>query len=361
MPHPRAPLVLATFGHRFAGGTHTDREHVMTGQIYAEYYVPQPCTQPYPVVMIEGGFQTGANFTATPDGREGWAQFFVRAGYTVYVVDQPGRGRSSYDEGAYGPSRPPTLDFILRRFAAPERYNEWPQAHLHTQWPGTGEPGDPAFDQFVAQEVPSIADYALQQRLNTAALVALLDDIGPAILLTHSQSGPFGWAVADARPELVRAILAVEPNGPPVHDVINLGPPDWFADDPAVKPYGLTLVPLTYDPAPADASDLHFVRADAPPRPGCARGWLQREPARRLINLARVPILMVEGEASYHAAFDACTSAYLTQAGVAHTYLRLIDHGIRGNGHMLMLERNSDEIAAVMLAWLRNLPPRDTP
>ena len=46
--------------------------------------------------------------------------------------------------------------------------------------------------------------------------MALLDKIGPAILLTHSQSGAFGWPVADARPDLVKAIVAVEPNGPPV-------------------------------------------------------------------------------------------------------------------------------------------------
>ena len=53
------------------------------------------------------------------------------------------------------------------RFAAPERFNFWPQAHLHTQWPGKGEPGDPVFDQFYASQVPSIEDFTLQQTLNT--------------------------------------------------------------------------------------------------------------------------------------------------------------------------------------------------
>jgi pimeloyl-ACP methyl ester carboxylesterase len=45
---------------------------------------------------------------------------------------------------------------------------------------------------------------------------ALLDRIGPAIILTHSQSGPFGWLIADARPKLVKAVVAVEPAGPAV-------------------------------------------------------------------------------------------------------------------------------------------------
>ena len=58
------------------------------------------------------------------------------------------------------------------------------------------------------------------------------------------------------------------------------------------------------------------------------------------------------GEASYHAAYDHCTSAYLAQAGVKHDFIRLEDLGIRGNGHMMMLEKNSDEIALVIAEWI---------
>ena len=46
--------------------------------------------------MVHGGSQTGTNFTGTPDGREGWAQYFVRRGYAVYVVDGVARGRSAH-------------------------------------------------------------------------------------------------------------------------------------------------------------------------------------------------------------------------------------------------------------------------
>jgi pimeloyl-ACP methyl ester carboxylesterase len=91
------------------------------------------------------------------------------------------------------------------RFAAPERYNQWPQADLHTQWPGKGAPGDPIFDQFFGSQVPGIQANSVQ--LNRDALLALLDKIGPAILMTHSQSGPIGWPVADARPDLVKALI----------------------------------------------------------------------------------------------------------------------------------------------------------
>ncbi len=46
-------------------------------------------------------------------------------------------------------------------------------------------------------------------------------------------------------------------------------------------------------------------------------------------------------EASYHAPYDHCTVAYLRQAGVRTDFIRLADHGIRGNGHMMMMEKNS--------------------
>ena len=78
-----------------------------------------------------------------------------------------------------------------------------------------------------------------QQELNRDALIALLDKIGPAILLTHSQSGAFGWPVADARPNLVKALVAVEPNGPPVHNIENVAGPEWFKDAGAAKRSGL--------------------------------------------------------------------------------------------------------------------------
>ena len=40
---------------------------------------------------MAGGGQTANNFESTPDGREGWATNFLRAGFAVYLVDQPGR------------------------------------------------------------------------------------------------------------------------------------------------------------------------------------------------------------------------------------------------------------------------------
>jgi pimeloyl-ACP methyl ester carboxylesterase len=345
---------LSDQGYFFVGGSYTKTKdgQIMTGQMFVQYQVPQNRTQPYPVVMWHGGGQTGTNFLATPDGRPGWADYFLRQGYAVYVVDQPARARSGYFTEVYGPTRRPNTAAMSRRFTAPAGSNEYPQAKRHTQWPGSGMPGDPVFDQFFASQVEDMRDVSIIERLNREAGVALLDKIGPAILLTHSQSGPFGWGIADARPRLVKGILAVEPNGPAFHEAAMTGAPDWFKDGPLARPWGITRGPLTYAPAAASPEDLKMTRQAAADGPELVRCWTQGAPARQLPNLQGIPTLIIVSEASYHAPYDHCTSKYLAQAGVKHEFVRLPDVGIRGNGHMMMMEKNSSEVAGAIADWI---------
>lgn len=349
-----APFSIQREGYLFAGGKYSTvgGRQVMSGQLYAEFQIPSPQTHPYPVVMIHGGGQTGTNFTQTPDGREGWAQYFLRKGYAVYIVDQVGRGKAAYQSDLYGAATKPDAENIEQRFTAAERFKLWPQAHLHTQWPGSGMAGDSVFDQFYASQEPGIADFALVQSLNRDAIVALLEKIGPAILLTHSQSGPFGWLVADARPDLVKAILAVEPNGPPFYDLQLIGAPDWFRYGTRLRPWGITAVPLNYSPAAKDASDMAITEQEQSDGPDFPKCWLQKEPARQLPNLEKMPILLLTSESSFRAIDDHCTAKFLNQAGVHPTWTKLEDIGIHGNGHMMMLEKNNQEIADVMTRWL---------
>ena len=96
-------------------------------------------------------------------------------GYAVYVIDQPGRGRASYDADSEGPQAFPDLAGTEQRFTAPERSKLWPQARLHTQWPGSGVAGDPVFDQFYASQVPFVRTPEKAQEMTRDALVALLE------------------------------------------------------------------------------------------------------------------------------------------------------------------------------------------
>jgi pimeloyl-ACP methyl ester carboxylesterase len=353
MTTPRAPLEIAEQGYFFVGGSYFDAPdgRFMSGQMYVEYQIPHPRRHEWPIVMFSGGGQSGLNYTGTPDGREGWMQFFLRQGYAVYVCDQPSRARSPHYPETGALTRHSTAR-VEQQFTAPARSKLWPQAELHTQWPGEGVAGDAIFDQYYAQSFASLASFPQQQALNRDAGAALLDRIGAAILLTHSQSGTFGWLIADTRPDLVKAIVAMEPSGPPVRDMVATGAPDWFHDGAFTKPYGLTAEPLAYDPPLRAPCELQFVRQEQADAPGLMPGWLQAEPARKLKNLQGIPVLVVQGEASYHAPYDHNTVAYLRQAGVETTFIRLADIGVRGNGHMLMIEKNNAEIAAVAAAWL---------
>ncbi|MDX1485579.1 MAG: alpha/beta hydrolase [Alphaproteobacteria bacterium] len=347
-------LAIAKQGHFYVGGGYHETEgggHVMAGQAHVEYQIPADETQPYPIVMIPGGNQSATCFTATPDGRDGWAQYFLRRGFAVYIIDQPGRGRSAHCADIQGGLRVSDAETISQRFCAPARHGLYPQAERHSQWPGDGIPGDPVFDAFYASHLPNLVSREVIQRHNQDAGAALLDRIGPAILLTHSQSGTFGWLIADARPGLVRAIVAVEP-GCPVGFIEPKGPPDWFDHSGVERVWGLASIPLAYDPPADDPSELRFVLEDTPAGPELARCWLQAEPARALPNLAGLPVAVISGEASFHTPFDAGTARFLRQAGVDADYLPLAELGIRGNGHMMMLEKNSDEVAEVIVRWI---------
>jgi pimeloyl-ACP methyl ester carboxylesterase len=331
------PYTLAREGFFYVGGKPTtiNGRSYMAGQMYVDVRIPAHQTHPYPVIMVHGGTRSGTTYLGTPDGREGWAQYFVRQGYAVYVVDQPGRGRSGYLAESYGPWKIPDGEGGQRRYLSQAKYKLWPQAHLHTQWPGSGAPDDPVTAQMISGYLPEIADFTRQQFLNRDALVALIDRIGPAILMTHSQAGAFGWPVADARPDRVKAILAIEPNGPPFYQVEFIGAPDYFKQGSMALPYGLSAVPLTYAPAIRDAQELAIAQQDQPDRPDLVKCHLQKEPVRALPNL-KMPILVVMGEASYHAPYDHCTVKYLQQAGARPTFMRLADLGIKGNSHVMM-------------------------
>ena len=341
-----APLSIAAQGFFYAGGQRTPDGKTMVDQMFVQYQIPARRTASFPIVMIHGNYQNGSNFLGTPDGREGWATWFLRHGYAVYVVDQPARGRSNTDPTVDGKVAMPGTMGLERQFTAPERTKLWPQAVLHTQWPGTGMAGDAVFDQFQASQQLSLTDNLHMDKINRAAGADLLRRIGPAIILAHSRSGAFGWLIADDAPDLVKAVVAVEPNGPPFFDVapVAMGEP-LFA-----RGWGIAYDRLTFDPPVDDPATLAPVRQPPSPDPGQVACW-QPSVAYRLPRLAQVPVLIVTAEASYHAGYDGCTKRFLERGGVHVDHALLAEHGIHGNAHMMMLEKNSDATAALIADW----------
>jgi pimeloyl-ACP methyl ester carboxylesterase len=342
------PLSLAAHGFFWTGMERraTPGGTVIAGQAYVEYFIPTALTKPWPILMLHGGGGQGTDYLGTPDGREGWAKYFVRAGYAVYVMDRPGHGRAPYHPDALGPmSGLGAYEFISAFFTNPSKRPEaYPQAHLHDQWPGTGEIGDPNLDAFMAGTGPSQSDMAASHLSAQKAGADALDLIGPAILMTHSAAGPCGWMIADARPHLIKALVAIEPYGPPFTGMPG-SPPE------RQLPYGLTAAPIRFDP-PLGEGELPVSVERPAPAPDLVACRVQAEPARALPGLQGYPIAIVTAQASWMAADNHGTVDVLRQAGADVEHVRFEDHGVFGNGHAMMLEKNSDEGAAVIERWI---------
>jgi len=320
-PWDRTPARHIRRGHFWISGERVERDGktYQRGPMYVEWEAPETVTRPWPIVLMHGGGFQGSEWFDTPDGRPGWAQRLVEAGYAVLVIDRPGHGRSPFHPLTIGEMGPAFSYEGGRQIYFPgndDRHTQWPFAENDTE----------AMDDFIAGYGPLPADLAVSQTMDADRMVALLDRIGPAILLTHSASGPDGWLVADRRPGLVKAIVAIEPMGPPFADIPNIGRLHW----------GLTAVPLSYMP-PVDDPNLIL---------GAPKGSLT------LPALAGLPILIVTAEASAFAAASPPTAELLAAAGAKPELMALTDHGVHGNGHGLIYEKNSDAALAPILQWL---------
>src|SRR4030095_39939 len=71
---------------------------ITIGQMYVQFQIPARKRPGAPVILVHGYTHNGGALESTPEGREGWAPYFVREGVSTYVVDQAGRGRSGFDQ-----------------------------------------------------------------------------------------------------------------------------------------------------------------------------------------------------------------------------------------------------------------------
>jgi len=341
---------IARKGFYYAGGDYVGDPPVMGGQMYVEIWEPREITQEYPIVIFHGNGQTGVDWQQTPDGRAGWAYYLIDQGYVIYMVDYPARGRSTYiPGGVHGDLGIRTVEQLETIWTNVGEKGSFPLKDNHTQWPGTGQRGDPIFDTFIKTQVQFAGRSTEMARY---AAMDLLDTIGrPVILLTHSQGGGVGWGIADGRPDLVRAIVTVEPGGPQISpvDTANVAYRDRLGNV-----WGPTNYPLTYDPPVNDPAELAVYLEEEGDQPGEIACYLQEEPARQLVNFADIPVVSISADGTYHRVFDGCIPKWINQAGGNAEFVRLEDYGITGNGHMMMLELNSDDIIAFIHGWIED-------
>ena len=326
---PAEPLVLQSRGSFFVGGEsveQTDQQvafggHVTINQMYVEFMVPpeEESGQP-PVIMVHGATLTGKTYDTTPDGRMGWYEYFVRQGHATYIVDQIARGRSGFDSAIYndvrtGLAQPDAQPRIGRLTDEVNWTNFRFGPAVGEVWPDTQFPID-ALDQLSTQAVPQITEPPVlaSYDLNYQALSSLVEDLGGAVILGHSQSGAFPVRTALLDPSAVMGAIMVEP------------------------------------------------------------GSCGEYAAAELEALADVPILVIFGDHigdvptgipgfDWQVSFDGCASfvAAVNDAGGNAAMLDLPGTGIPGNSHMPMQDRNNIEIADLILTWIdENIatPPR---
>ncbi len=304
---------------------------IAQGQMYVQYMIPAEKRYQYPVIMVHGGGGQGTHMMGI-GGRPGWVHYFVQAGYSVYWLDRPSYGRSPYHPDALGPSHLPNVPPYEGLVQTPVVFNT-------AQWPGPGGMSDPIIDQFMACESGNVMDEAFHSDLVWHGGVELVDRIGPCILLTHAFGGFFAWGVADRRPNLVKGIFAMEINGNPFAQQLR---------------WGLTASPIAYDPPVTDPAQFKLVDRTAPPdspRPVVSPFKLQAEPARKWKNLQGIPIGWLTTEFGGGGS-PVANVEFLKQAGCSAEMVRLRDHGIVGNGNLMLLEKNNHEVFGVVRDWL---------
>ena len=336
-PHPNresTALKLADQGGFWIGVQRKQMPYgtIAQGQMFVQYMIPEKKLHPLPVVMVHGGGGQGTHMMGI-GGRPGWVHYFVQNGYSVYWLDRPSYGRSPYHPDALGPSHLPNVPAFEGLIGSTAVFNT-------AQWPGPGGMNDPLIDQFMACERGNVSDEAFHSDLVWPGGAELLDKIGPAILFVHAFGGFFAWGVADRRPNLVKAIVAMEINGNPFARQLR---------------WGLTASPMTYDPPVTDLSQFKLVNQTEPPdspRPVVSPFQLQAEPAHQWKNLKGIPITWVTSEFGGGGS-PVSNVAFLKQVGCSAEMLRLRDYGIIGNGNLMLMEKNNHEVFSVIQDWLK--------
>ncbi|POS77821.1 hypothetical protein DHEL01_v203796 [Diaporthe helianthi] len=325
-----------------------------TRQLYVEKLTPPAVTQSRPVVFFHGGGGSGVTWLNTPDNRKGFASYFIEQGYQVYIVDQTGVGRSTQtDLATYALSSSTSVENTEKSFSGPQHFPHlYPQAVLHTQFPGTGLRGDVVLDQFQSAVVPYSTNSSGVQQAMREAGCELLSIIGPSYLVSHSAGALFPILMSNDCGHLIAGNINLESSTTPFYFPSTGLSSNGSLSGSYTRAWGLSDVPIDYDPPISDPSELVLVEvgSDTLARRSC---HLQAEPARQLPKISAVRYLLVTSEASVHATYDHCTVEYLQQVGGSPDWVKLADLGIHGNGHFMHLELNNLEIAAVVHDWIR--------
>jgi hypothetical protein len=311
----KKPLVLDSQGSFFVGGETKSLAapagargfgtgDITINQMYVQYQIPQNGDRHIPVVMVHGCCLSSKTWETTPDGRMGWNEYFVRKERAVYLADQSSRARSGFD---------PSIFNTVRGGTTPA--NQLPNiltASHQTAWsvfrfgPAFGMPFPDeqfpieAMDEFYKQMIPDLNSTLPTPNPTLINMAALAVKLRGAILMGHSESGFFPEQAALIDPSGVRGIISIE----------------------------MPCATMT---------------------------------GAQITSLSKIPTLVMfgdhldmQGGGNWATSFDSCQKfvQQLKDAGGDAVMMHLPEMGIHGNSHMLMQDKNSLQLADMILDWI---------
>ncbi|KAI8719633.1 hypothetical protein NCS52_00744500 [Fusarium sp. LHS14.1] len=347
----------------------------MVGHMYVERLTPPETIHPFPIILIHG--------------------------FTVYIVDMPPSGRSNSALESHSDSlnyHSMSIQTVESELTAPEKVTatnprlKYPAAKNHHKWPGSGlHHDDPYFANYYASLTPICMTKLHRQNMAQSSLQELLKHTGKSFLIGEGTGSMMAWLATDVEPDLVAGVIAIEPVGPPFGTTIRTAAnghrifTQTVRRVPGVRVYGLADIPLTFDPPAifhgtimgSDYEEpLDLVERMTPDTKGTY--YMQRNihedevifnhetgqhemsnlvRFRELMHIKKVPQAIVTAHASAHTTYDWATVAFMAQAGVPVQWIKLEENQIFGNGHLMFLETNSDDIACLLTKWIDSMTP----
>ena len=268
--------------------------------------------------MWHGIGQFSKTWETTPDGREGYQNIFLRRRFRVYLLDQPRRGDAG--RSTVAATITPTPD--EQQWFGIFRIGIWPDYFEGVQFARDSN----TLNQYFRSMTPSIGPIDINVTTNAAS--ALLNKIGPAILVTHSHAGGMGWLTA-VKNQNVKGIVSYEPGSGflfPEGEVPSTDrklPVVRFAAEgvPMADFMKLTKIPI-----------IIYYGDNIPDKPspnGGADGWRARLAMARLWRDA------------------------VNKYGGDVTVVHLPEVGIKGNTHFPFSDLNNIEIADLLSEFLK--------
>ncbi len=287
-------------------GTAINTGNITVDQMYVQYQIPEGADSHVPVVMVHGCCLSSKSYETTPDGRMGWNEYFLRKHRAVYLPDQVSRARSGFDAtilneiklGKRPPSDMPEIRSATHEIAwlgfrfGPSAGKAFPDEQFPVE----------AFEEFGKQVIPDLNGGLAAVNPTWTNLSGLAIKLKGAILMGHSESGFFPEQAALINPTDIKAMITIE------------------TACPALNP-------------------------------------------EQISNLAKIPTLVVFGDhlgdvpsspIKWPERFDSCQQfvQQVIAAGGDATMMHLPKYGQFGNSHMLMQDKNSNQVADLILKWI---------